>query len=91
LNEIGGASGVDEAAEEQARMLGLSPLSIRPDWNTHGRAAGILRNKTIVDQADKVVAFWDGKSRGTRHTIGYGYGARETAGRFPGLSCRVGM
>ena len=38
------------------------------------RAYGIAaytRNKTIVDNSDKVIAFWDGKSRGTAHSIGY--------------------
>ena len=33
--------------------------------------AAYTRNKTIIDNSDKVVAFWDGKSRGTAHSIGY--------------------
>ena len=32
--------------------------------------AGFRRNAQIVDCADKVIAFWDGVSRGTKHTIG---------------------
>jgi len=33
--------------------------------------AAYTRNKTIVDNSDKVIAFWDGKSRGTAHSIKY--------------------
>lgn len=40
-----------------------------PDWETHGKAAGFIRNKQIVDACDMVLAFWDGKSKGTEHTI----------------------
>jgi hypothetical protein len=28
-----------------------------------------MRNQQMVDQCDKVVAFWDGQSRGTKHTV----------------------
>ena len=42
-----------------------------------GRGAGFVRNRAIVEAANVVVAFWDGRSRGTAHTIGL---ARE-AGR----------
>lgn len=34
-----------------------------------GKAAGFIRNKQIVDACDMVLAFWDGKSKGTEHTI----------------------
>ena len=33
--------------------------------------AAYTRNKTIIDNSDKVVAFWDGKSRGTANSIQY--------------------
>lgn len=65
----GGAAGVDSAAEEEARRLGLPVQIIKPEWARYGRRAGFLRNKDIVNAADRVVAFWDGKSRGTSHTI----------------------
>lgn len=65
----GGARGVDRTAEFAARARGLSVRSIPADWNTHGRAAGFLRNTEIVAAADEVVAFWDGRSRGTFDTI----------------------
>lgn len=31
--------------------------------------AGYTRNKLIIDNADIVLAFWDGKSKGTKHSI----------------------
>jgi len=39
------------------------------DWLHHGLSAGPRRNARIVANADYVIAFWDGKSRGTRNTI----------------------
>lgn len=41
----------------------------KADWDRYGSAAGPLRNEEMVEQADVVVAFWDGKSRGTRDAI----------------------
>lgn len=65
----GGARGVDSTAEDEARRCGLTVVSIRPDWERYGKRAGFLRNKDIVIFAEKVVAFWDGKSKGTAHSI----------------------
>lgn len=70
----GGASGVDSAATDEARRLGMDYEVHLPDWAAFGRRAGIVRNRTIVEASDGVVAFWDGKSRGTQFTIDY---ARE--------------
>lgn len=65
----GGARGVDAAAVDEARRLGMPYEVHLPDWPGHGRGAGIIRNRTIVESADEVVAFWDGESRGTKATI----------------------
>jgi hypothetical protein len=65
----GGARGVDRQAEQRARTRGLEVLVIRANWALHGRKAGFLRNPEIVAAADRVVAFWDGTSRGTAHSI----------------------
>lgn len=66
----GGAPGVDRTAEAAARARGLEVRVHLPDWKRLGKAAGYARNQTIVDDANRVVAFWDGVSRGTMHTIG---------------------
>lgn len=68
-------------------FLNQAPIIIYPDWKniSHPRAvikydrkgkkydamAGIRRNEAIVHQSDMVIAFWDGKSKGTRHVIKY--------------------
>jgi len=65
----GGAGGVDTLAELWAKEMSIPTKIFKADWNTHGKAAGMLRNTTIVDTADKVIAFWDGTSRGTKDSI----------------------
>jgi hypothetical protein len=67
----GGARGVDDEAVKEARRLGMPYEVHLADWATFGRRAGIVRNKAIVDAADEVVAFWDGKSRGTQSTMNF--------------------
>jgi hypothetical protein len=65
----GGARGVDSVAERAAKAAGLEVVVYEADWDRHGRAAGMLRNTTIVEDADKVLVFWDGSSRGTADTV----------------------
>jgi hypothetical protein len=65
----GGARGADRLGERFAKENDL-PLTIFPaDWTTHGKRAGYLRNEQMAQHADMVVAFWDGKSKGTKHMI----------------------
>ena len=40
-----------------------------PEYNKYGNAAPLKRNLLIIDYADIVLAFWDGKSRGTKYVI----------------------
>lgn len=70
-NEIisGGARGADRLAENFAENLGIKCTVIKPDWGRYGKAAGIIRNQSIIDAADMVVAFWDGHSKGTKNSI----------------------
>lgn len=65
----GGARGVDRVAAAEAQRCGLTIVVYRADWIRYGRRAGYLRNVSIVEHAERVVAFWDGASKGTRHTI----------------------
>lgn len=67
----GGAKGYDTMAAAWATLRGIAVIELRPDYQKHGRAATFIRNRAIVDSADIVVAFWDGKSRGTKYTIDY--------------------
>ena len=65
----GGAVGADKLAEKYAREIDINCIIFKPDWKRYGRAAGPKRNKQIVEAADRVIAFWNGKSRGTLSTI----------------------
>jgi hypothetical protein len=64
-----GAPGVDSFAEVAAKARGLETLIFAADWEGLGRRAGPIRNERIVTRADRVVAFWDGASRGTLNTV----------------------
>jgi len=65
----GGARGVDSIAVAKAKSLGMDTVVYEPDWEGRGRGAGLERNTTIVENCDRVIAFWDGKSRGTMDTV----------------------
>ena len=67
----GGASGVDSCAAEYAKKNGLKLKVFLPQYECYGRAAPIVRNKEIVDYADKILVFWNGSSRGTLSVIKY--------------------
>jgi hypothetical protein len=67
----GGARGADRIAASVASELGLKVLPpFLADWERFGKRAGYLRNYEMLDERPEVViAFWDGESRGTQHTI----------------------
>ena len=67
----GGAKGIDSCAAEYARKNNIKLTEFLPEYSKYGKAAPIIRNKKIVDYADEVIAFWDGKSKGTLSVIKY--------------------
>lgn len=67
----GGAKGIDSCAKKYALEHGLKLTEFLPKYKEYGKAAPIIKNKLIVEAAQLVLAFWDGKSRGTRYTIDY--------------------
>ena len=67
----GGAMGVDTYAIEFAKKKGLKLIEFFPNYEKYGKCAPLERNKLIVDTCDCVLAFWDGKSRGTKFTLEY--------------------
>ena len=67
----GGAIGIDTLAEEVADKRRISKSIIRPEYDKYGKKVPLIRNKEIVERAELVIAFWDGKSRGTKFTIDY--------------------
>ena len=65
----GGAKGVDSSAREYALSHGIKLTEFLPDYDKYGRNAPLKRNITIIENADVVLAFWDGESRGTKFVI----------------------
>lgn len=65
----GGAKGADSLAERYARQHRIPLVVFSADWKKYGRSAGIARNREIIGAAEMVVAFWDGKSKGTASSL----------------------
>lgn len=55
----GGAMGADACASDWAYRRKIEDETYQADWNTHGRAAGPIRNQKMIDEGkpDLVVAF----------------------------------
>lgn len=68
----GEARGADTLGREWAKERGFSVLEFPADWDKHGRAAGPIRNKQMLEQEpDLVVAFHKdiSSSKGTLNMI----------------------
>lgn len=64
----GGALGVDKLAELYAKNNNIKNVIFLADWRK-GKQAGPIRNQKMVNYSNKVIAFWDGESKGTKSTI----------------------
>lgn len=69
----GEARGADSLGRRYAEEHGIPVLSYPADWERYGKRAGYLRNKEMAQTAEALVAFWDGKSRGTENMIDLAY------------------
>jgi hypothetical protein len=58
----GGARGADALAGDVAAELGLAVRAYPADWKTYGKAAGPIRNQTMLDaeRPARVIAFTAG-------------------------------
>ncbi len=66
----GGAPGADSIAGFLAADLGFTVHVFPADWKKHGKAAGPIRNRLMLDECpDLVLAFQRRGSRGTQDTI----------------------
>lgn len=65
----GNARGADQMGEWWAQQKEIQVRVFPANWSQHGKAAGYIRNKEMANQADALIAFWDGKSKGTKHMI----------------------
>ncbi len=67
----GGAKGIDADAKKYALQNGIAFKEFLPNYQQYGRYAPLKRNVQIIEYADMVLAFWDGKSHGTKFVIDY--------------------
>jgi hypothetical protein len=65
----GGARGADSLGARYSKEKGIPLQVFFPDWDFYGKSAGYKRNVQIVEACDVLVAFWDGESKGTKHSI----------------------
>ena len=64
----GNARGADQLGERWARENNIRIERYIPNWHL-GRGAGFARNIQMAQNAERLIAFWDGNSRGTKHMI----------------------
>ena len=71
----GTAIGADQLGEKFAKENNINLKYFPAQWDKLGKAAGFLRNKEMANYAKEdngvLIAFWNGKSRGTSHMIDY--------------------
>lgn len=77
----GTSRGADTLGEKYARERGYAIGRFPAAWQQYGKAAGPIRNHQMVDNADALIAFWDGNSTGTKDMI--------TEAKKKGIAVRV--
>ena len=65
----GTAKGADKLGERYAEERQYPIKRFPADWSMWGKRAGYIRNTDMAEYADALIAFWDGKSRGSKHMI----------------------
>ena len=65
----GGAKGVDRLGESWAHQNCIDLTIYEAEWDKFGNSAGYKRNELMANNAEALVAIWDGSSKGTKHMI----------------------
>ena len=65
----GNARGADKLGEKYAKDNNISLMCFPANWKRYGKRAGYIRNEQMAKEADALIAFWDGQSKGTKHMI----------------------
>lgn len=65
----GTAKGADKLGERYANEKGYQIKQFPAEWDKYGKSAGYRRNYEMCEYSDTLIAFWDGKSKGTKHMI----------------------
>jgi hypothetical protein len=62
-------TGADALALKWAKQKSVSHHIYPADWDKYGKQAGPIRNAQMAEACTRAIAFWDGKSRGTKSAI----------------------
>jgi hypothetical protein len=62
-------TGADYLSKRLAKEKNIPHEEFPADWQKHGKRAGYIRNAAMGEAGTHVLAFWDGKSRGTAMMI----------------------
>ena len=65
----GKSIGADCLGEIYALENNIEILSYPADWDKFGKKAGVKRNAEMINDADALIAFWNGSSKGTKYMI----------------------
>ncbi len=65
----GDARGADTLGAEWAYIHHIPIKHFPANWDKYGKAAGYIRNAEMAEYGDMLIAFWDGKSPGTKNMI----------------------
>lgn len=65
----GTARGVDQLGELWAKANAVPIERFPANWAKLGKSAGYVRNVEMAENAEALIAIWDGVSRGTKHMI----------------------
>lgn len=67
----GMARGADALGHLFAKTNGVRVYEFPANWDKYRKRAGFIRNQDMGNFSDGLLAFWDGKSRGTAHMVDY--------------------
>lgn len=72
----GGAEGIDHFTKSYAAKWSMDHVEFIPYFkldraSDYSARHFFIRNKQIIDNSDRVLAIWDGASKGTEHGIKY--------------------
>lgn len=65
----GEAKGADSLGRRYAQEHEIPIRSFPADWKNYGKSAGMVRNQKMANYGNELIAFWDGRSAGTRNMI----------------------
>lgn len=65
----GMAKGADTLGLKYAISNNIKVHSFPANWDKYGKRAGYLRNEEMAKVSDGLIAFWNGRSKGTEHMI----------------------